>query len=262
MSEYTARRVKRRAAFDASVYVNPDMAQRLYDAHYRTRFGYVHYRKTVKDEASDPSHWPEMMSKQELREHVEIGMDVSLVQRIVPESIGGGLDYASGRRFGDAAGWNARELGAPKDICVWCDVESFEHRSPEQILSWCRGWYAGAVKHGIDPNGYFGQGLGNAKDGYLTAEQLYRRLPFWKYWLAASVTPGVYKRGACVQQGTQIGDPSEWGKPGEEKHFGIFPGTPGYPKGLVIDQNMVSLDHLYFEDRKKRGRNRFYVISK
>lgn len=264
MTEYKARTVHRRAAFDASVYVNPEMAQKLYDAHYRTRFGYVHYRRGVEPEAHDPTHWPEMLSKQEVREHVDIGLRVSPVQRIVPESIGGGLDYATGRKHGDAAGWNARELAGPnaEGITVWCDCESFEHRSPSQIIAWCRGWYAGAVKHGVDPNGYFGMGLGNDKDGYITPEMLYWKLPFWKYWRAASAVPEVERRGYCVVQGTQIGDPTKWGKPGEEKYFGIFPGTPGYPKGLVIDQNMVSLDHLYFEDRKKRGTNRFLVIGK
>jgi hypothetical protein len=256
MSEYRARRVKRQAAFDASVYVNPAMVEKLLEAGYRTRFGYVHYRKSVKDEASDPNHWPEMMSKQELREHVELGMDVSLVQRIVPESIGGGLDYSSGKRFGDAAGWNARELGAPEGITVWCDVEGFEYRSPEQILDWCRGWYAGAIKHKVDPNGYFGMGLGNDKDGYITPEQLYHRLPFWKYWRAASAGPEVKRRGYCVVQGTQIGDPRDI-----RNNPGIFPGTEGYPHGLIIDQDMVCLDHLYFEDRKARGRNRFLVVS-
>jgi hypothetical protein len=227
---YNAVRAPLQLGFDASTYIDPKLAKRFLEAGYATAFRYVKKRRRVYD---TPQKWPVSLSHRELAELVDAGLKVSLVQFVVPEVSGGGGGYENGKRLGDAAGWNAKTLKAPKGITVWCDAEGWEDRGRADILAYLNGWSDGCKAYGYRPGLYVGAGLGRVGK-MVTGEDLSELPGFAAYWRAASIVPQVPNRGWTVIQGLQV------------KVF-----------GEPIDQDMIALDH-----RAKRAGDRFKVIGK
>ena len=226
MSEYNSHRAPAFPAFDTSNYVTPEMAARFFEAHYRTVFRYVKLSRRVYD---TPQTWPVSLSRQELRELVDAGFMVSLVQFLVSEAAGGGRGAENGKRYGDAAGWNAKELGAPAGITVWCDAEGWENQSRDDILAYLNAWAKACSSYGYRPGLYVGSGLPG-----ITPEDLWGLPGFSAYWRAASIVPQVLNRGWTVAQMCEM------------KVF-----------GLGIDADWIGLDH------KARGwSDIFRVIGK
>ena len=223
---YNAHRVPLQLGFDASTYIGPESAERFLEAGYATAFRYVKRRRRVYD---TPQTWPVSLSHQELRELTDVGMMVSLVQFVVPEVSGGGGGRENGKRLGDAAGWNAQQLGAPAGITVWCDAEGWGDRSRADILAYLDGWAEVCSGYGYRPGLYVGAGLPG-----VTGEDLWKRPGYTAYWRAASIVPQVPNRGWTVIQGMQ------------QKVF-----------GETIDQDMIALDH-----KASRATDRFKVIGK
>lgn len=211
---YKIKDAPRALGFDASTYVDLCSACHLMKAGYRTAFRYVRWDRRVKD--TPDSNWPISLSKLELKQLVyDVGFKVSLVQFAVSESQGGGRGEANGKRYGDAAGYNARELGTPEGITVWCDAENWTNQSRADIIEYLNGWADGCATYGYKPGLYVGSGLPG-----VTGDDLWSLPGYTAYWRAASIVSQVPNRGWTVSQGVQIE---------------VY--------GTNIDQDMISLDH-------------------
>jgi hypothetical protein len=227
MTDYKSHRAPRALGLDASTYIGPETAAKLYEAGYRTAFRYVKRSQRVYD---TPQTWPVSLSHQELRELVDVGFKVSLVQFLVSERAGGGRGAENGKRYGDAAGHNAKKLGAPLGITVWCDAEGWGSQSRSDILAYLDAWATACAAYGYKPGLYVGSGLPS-----ITGEDLWQRPGYTAYWRAASIVPQVPNRGWTVIQGVQLDD--------------VF--------GATIDQDIIALDH-----KARRGSDIFRVIGK
>lgn len=65
----------------------------------------------------------------------------------------------------------------PQHVTVWCDLEGVAVGAPaEQVIAFCKNWYAAVRGAGYEPGLYVGYGSG------LNASDLYYKLPFKRYW--------------------------------------------------------------------------------
>lgn len=223
---YKAIKVPLQVGFDASTYVKPETAKKFLEAGYHTAFRYVKRKRKVYD---TPQTWPVSLSHQELAELTDAGLAVSLVQFSVDEVRGGGNGYDNGHKMGDAAGWNAWELGAPQGITVWCDAEGWENQTRQGILEYLQGWSDACKSYGYVPGLYVGSGLPG-----VTGDDLWQLPGYKAYWRAAAIVPQVPNRGWTVIQSMQTN---------------VF--------SQPIDQDIICLDH-----KARRASDRFLVIGK
>lgn len=101
-----------------------------------------------------------------------------------------------GRLFGNVAAREANEIGFPKGITVWLDLEEVDPGvHPQDIIEYCREWYDVVNEAGYNPGLYCGYGTG------LTGKQLYN-LPFRSYWKAYNLNKDEYPlpRGFQIKQ--------------------------------------------------------------
>jgi len=229
-------RAPRFAAVDCATRVSREQADQLYAAGYRTIFRYLD--RVISDPDVD-DRWPINLTRPELADLLDAGLYVSLVQyySTAYESTDKGKKFsrAYGERIGNAAATNARNLGIPAGVTIWCDLEFCADATPEMISDYLDGWSSQVVvvSPGFDPGMYVGSNLGSHDTGYMTGSALYMRPRFRSYWRAASIVPQIPNRGWTAVQGLPI------------KLF-----------GLELDQNMIALDH-----RARSDRDRFLVVS-
>ena len=227
--------VPRRLAVDCAVRIPLPIALQLHSSGCRTVFRYID--RVPFDGVAD-DRWPINLTTAELAELLQAELCVSLVQYYSTSyaSTGRGvrLSRAYGEEMGEIAAGNARALGAPEGVTLWCDAEGWtELPSVSAALQFLDGWSYRATQLGYGCGLYVGSGLGNKRAGWITGRQLYERPRFTAYWRAASIVPQIPRRGWTVAQSTET----------------TF-------KGLPIDHNMVMLDH-----RARRARDRFFVIG-
>lgn len=229
-------RAPRFAAVDCATRVSREQADQLYAAGYRTIFRYLD--RIV----SDPEHddrWPINLTRGELADLLDAGLYVSLVQYYSTgyESTAKGKKFsrAYGEKAGEAAATNARNLGIPAGVTLWCDLEFCADATPDMIADYLDGWShkVVTVSPGYSAGLYVGSNLGSQATGYMTGAALYKRPRFRAYWRAASIIPQIPNRGWTVIQGCPI------------KLF-----------GLDLDQDMIALDH-----RARSDRDRFMVVA-
>lgn len=204
-----AKNCPRGLGFDASTYVDQSTVGLLKCSGYKFRIGYLRLDIHVNDKPD--LSWPTSMSHTELREHLSVGMPVSLVQFFTSRTLAPGL----GHETGTAAATNAQLLKAPKGITLWLDAE-WSKNLPSQADVWqyCCEWAERVEAGGYEPGIYVGCGMP------LTSEQLYGLPKFRHYWRAASIVPQVAVRGWQMIQGMET-----------------------TVHGVKLDPDMCALDH-------------------
>jgi hypothetical protein len=90
-----------------------------------------------------------------------------------------------------AAARNALAAGLPPDTILWCDMEG-AIPGAEVAIAYANGWFEGAISAGMnDPGVYVGAGVAPP----LTDAELFRSLPFQRYWRSFSAVNNVHARG-------------------------------------------------------------------
>lgn len=97
---------------------------------------------------------------------------------------------ALGASTGTNAANNAKSIGLPNGMVVWCDLETPDPTTPAQgVIDYCQAWYNAVKAAGYVPGLYVGAGA------ILTGQQLYSNLSFQHYWHSQSKVPDVAVRG-------------------------------------------------------------------
>jgi hypothetical protein len=172
--------------FDANTRVSAASARAFWDAGYRFAVRYVR--------RSAPHAYD--LSVAELVDLLKSGLGVMVVQHVAAE--GWHPDQQLGESYGAVAAEEARAVGIPRGVMIWCDLEGVSRQStPASVIQFCNAWYDAVRLAGFDAGLYVGYGC------RLTAQQLYWKLKFRRFWSAynldADQVPAV--RGVCMVQG-------------------------------------------------------------
>jgi hypothetical protein len=102
-----------------------------------------------------------------------------------------------GAQYGQYAAQYASEIGLPKGINIWLDLEEVAAIATDKdVINYCHAWYSIVLDLGYIPGLYVGYGT-NISD-----KQLYD-LPFKNYWRAYNCDQHVPTRGYQIIQHTQ-----------------------------------------------------------
>jgi hypothetical protein len=102
-----------------------------------------------------------------------------------------------GKQYGASAAEQAHTCGYPQGATIWLDLEGIAPRTdPEQIISYANLWHEAVAAADYLPGVYIGYGA------RLSAQQLYDRLHFTRYWAAFNLNADEYPavRGVCMRQ--------------------------------------------------------------
>jgi hypothetical protein len=171
--------------FDANTHLSAAVAALFVDAGYRFAVRYVR---------RDTPHSYDL-SAGELIDLLRAGLGIMVVQHVAPP--GWHPTGPLGHAYGAIAAAEARSVGVPRGVTVWCDLEGVGPGVPAaEVILYCNLWHEAVLAAGYAPGLYVGDSCG------LSAEQLYRRLRFTRYWgaynLNADQVPAV--RGLQMQQ--------------------------------------------------------------
>lgn len=102
---------------------------------------------------------------------------------------------SQGNEYGTQAAQNAKSIGLPPGMNIWCDLEGLlDGISASQVETYCKHWYDSVLALGYVPGIYIGY------DTYLSSSDLYHKLPFQHYWKGMSSVPPVEHRGYQLVQ--------------------------------------------------------------
>lgn len=105
-------------------------------------------------------------------------------------------DGKLGAKCGEAAALNARAVGFPKGVNVWCDLENTKG-GEAHVVAFCKAWHKKVQELGYVPGLYVGAACG------LNALEL-EALPFKHYWRSNSASaPRVARRSYQLWQGQE-----------------------------------------------------------
>jgi hypothetical protein len=95
-----------------------------------------------------------------------------------------------GASTGANAASNAKSIGLPPGMVVWCDLETPDPTTPAQgVIDYCQAWFTAVQAAGYVPGLYVGAGA------ILDGNQLFSNLSFQHYWHSQSKVPDVAVRG-------------------------------------------------------------------
>jgi len=109
-----------------------------------------------------------------------------------------------GAQYGLVAATEAKRIGFPSGVSVVCDLEGVTPGTNHQaVIDYLKAWYAPVKATGYYPALYVGWHSG------LTAEELYYKIPFARYWSAYNLNADQQpaKRGVCLKQ--HVAKPSD-----------------------------------------------------
>ncbi|HYH80884.1 MAG TPA: glycoside hydrolase domain-containing protein [Longimicrobium sp.] len=101
-----------------------------------------------------------------------------------------------GTQVGQRAVQWLQGIGFPGGVNVWCDLEGVGNTSAQQVIDYCKSWYAAVKAAGYVPGLYVGYGV------VLHDQQLYD-LPFQHYWAAYNTDSSIPTRGWQLKQASQ-----------------------------------------------------------
>jgi hypothetical protein len=136
------------------------------------------------------------LSLAESKRVLATGLAISPVQHVERENWDPILD--KGKTYGMRAAQHALLCGAPEGTTIWLDLEGVRLRTaPETVIQYCNAWYDQVASYGYLPGIYVGW------QAILTADQLYRRLKFERYWSAYNLDSDLFPAvvGVCMMQG-------------------------------------------------------------
>lgn len=174
--------------FDCNTTVKPEVARLFWDAGYRFAVRYVRRAQAHSYDLTFP----------ELTGLLNAGLAVMVVQHVAYAKKGWFPDGPTGAAYGAIAAQEAAAVGIPRGVIIWCDLEGTAPEARDaDIIAFCNNWYDKVREAGFDAGLYVGYDAG------LTAEQLYWKLKFRRYWsgynLDQDKVPAV--RGVCMKQG-------------------------------------------------------------
>lgn len=143
------------------------------------------------------------LSSSEATTILNAGLALMAVQHVrlanwVPNASLGNEDGTNGAR-------NAKSIGLPAGMNIWCDLEGVAAGTPAQsVIDYCQAWYTAVLAGGYVPGLYVGAGA------VLTGDQLYYNLSFQHYWKSMSNVPMVTKRGYQLIQSAQTTGPNNF----------------------------------------------------
>lgn len=173
--------------FDCNTTVTPAMAHAFFNAPQAYRFGVRYVRRTTPHTFD--------LSAVEIQTFLGAGLGLQVVQHVAPPgwSPNGGL----GQSYGGIAAQEAVQIELPSGVQLWCDLEGVKKGVPAQdVIDFCNAWHDAVKAAGYAPGLYVGDSCG------LTAEQLYFKLKFGRYWSAYNLNRDQYPvvRGVCMRQ--------------------------------------------------------------
>jgi Domain of unknown function (DUF1906) len=106
---------------------------------------------------------------------------------------------AVGQQHGQEASANAKTIGFPDGVNLWCDLEGVNSSAQAQdVIDYCDAWYEAVSAAGYMPGLYVGANT------LLNGGQLYD-LPFRHYWRSQSQVPEIPRRGyQLIQLGPSV----------------------------------------------------------
>lgn len=167
--------------FDTDTSVCPEVATGFFNDGY---LFCVRYLSRGAESASD-------LSYDEACGILGAGLALMPVQHV--SAAGWAPTAALGHQYGREAAGNAQSVGFPSGMNVWCDLEGAAGAGADNVIAYCKAWYAAASEAGYVAGLYVGAGC------LLTATQLYD-LPFNHYWKSESQVPPVAQRGYQMVQ--------------------------------------------------------------
>lgn len=99
-----------------------------------------------------------------------------------------------GTTYGSNAATNAKSIGLPKGMNIWCDLEGIASSTPAQnVIDYCNAWHTAVNEAEYVPGLYVGANC------ILNGMQLYN-LAFQHYWQSQSDVPVIPIRGYQLVQ--------------------------------------------------------------
>jgi hypothetical protein len=172
--------------FDANTRITVQQARAFVDAGFRFVVRYV--RRSTKHDYD--------LTTGEFVGLLNAGLGVMIVQHVAAEGWSPTGDL--GAAYGAIAAQEAAAVGYPRRCIVWCDLEGISALAQAaDVIAFCNAWFDKVKEAGFDAGLYVGYGAG------LTANQLYYKLKFRRYWAAYNLNRDSYPavRGVCMQQG-------------------------------------------------------------
>lgn len=171
--------------FDCNTPVNAHQAHLMRQAGFKFAIRYV---PRVNWRATD-------ITRDEIANLIGGGLGVMLVQHFPGEQWH--PMESLGTAWGGAAANFADKAGYPKGAVLWCDLEGVAGEvSASVIIKYVNKWYDAVRLAGHEPGLYLGYGNG------LTAEQVYWKTKFRRYWAAYNLNRDQYPaiRGVQMHQ--------------------------------------------------------------
>jgi hypothetical protein len=141
------------------------------------------------------------------------GLALMLVQHV--RARGWAPTGALGTSDGARAAAHAAEIGCPRGLSLWCDVEGFDSGvQPSEITAYANAWHQAVTAAGFTPGVYVGTFA-------LSGAQLHRRLAFRSYWKSGMKVADVEERGYQMVQSENLA-----------------------AHGIQIDRDTIQRDHL------------------
>jgi hypothetical protein len=172
--------------FDCDTPLSADIARQFFTQGYKFCFRYL-----SKEPVSSQD-----LSLQEAMGILNSGLALMPVQHAPKQ--GWFAHRALGQQHGQEASANAKTIGFPGGVNLWCDLEGVNSSAQAQdVIDYCRAWY-----EAVSAAGYVA-GLYVGAETLLNGSQLYK-LPFRHYWRSQSHVPDIPNRGYQV---IQLGPP-------------------------------------------------------
>jgi hypothetical protein len=172
--------------FDCNARVTADAARRMRDAGYLFAGRYVR-RATPHDFD---------LSIGEVMTLLDAGLGVTVFQHVAAP--GWMPSESLGASYGAIAAEEARQLGIPPSVVLWCDLEGVSTAAPSiEVIRFCNSWFDAVRAVHYDVGQYVGWHSG------ISGRDLYYRLKCRRYAAAYNLDgdrfPAV--RGVCMYQG-------------------------------------------------------------
>jgi hypothetical protein len=162
--------------FDCDAVLSADLARQFFSQGYRFCLRYLSRAQAAQN-----------LGAQEARDILLSGLALMPVQHA--RAPGWSPDASLGQADGQEASANAKAIGFPSGVNLWCDLEGVNPAAQAQdVVDYSRAWYHAVRAAGYSPGLYVGAGT------LLTGQQLFD-LPFRHYWRSSSRVPDIPKRG-------------------------------------------------------------------
>lgn len=164
--------------FDTNTVVSASVAKQFYADDYRFCVRYVGRTSQASND----------LTYSEALDILNAGLGLMIVQHV--SEWGWTPTSALGTEYGSNAALFAEEIGLPKGVNLWLDLEGVATgTSANTVGEYCNNWYEAVFEAGYVPGIYVGA------SAILSSIELYTALKFEHYWKSGSSVPPVATRG-------------------------------------------------------------------